>query len=207
MRPASFSIPNVLPLESTPKRSDTAPTPDLPALIRAIHRGDEGAFDRFYETYCDRLYCLLVGLTRGDEATARDVLQTLMLKVVHKLPVVKTEGELWSWLARVARNATIDQYRSRSRSPLDFVPEIGIELQLPEGAGSDDFLFTWLEEAIERLDEESQKLLRAFYFECQSYESLARELGKTPKAIESKLARIRLRLRSSYEEKGPDEQT
>jgi hypothetical protein len=38
---------------------------DIAALTEAIRRGDLAAFEKFYELYCDRLYHLLLTLTRG----------------------------------------------------------------------------------------------------------------------------------------------
>jgi RNA polymerase sigma-70 factor (ECF subfamily) len=178
---------------------------NIAALTEAIRRGDQAAFEKFYDLYCDRLYHFLLALTRGQEEISRDVLQTVMIKAASKFPVSKTEGELWSWLAKVTRNALIDHMRQllrRGRAAnirLDDVPELAIE------PSADSWQMTWLDSAIESLEPDDQQLLRAFYLERRSYSELAGFLGKTPKAVESKLARIRQELRSLLQRRRHDE--
>jgi RNA polymerase sigma factor (sigma-70 family) len=171
------------------------PMSDAAALTRAVQRGDAQAFEQFYERYCDRLHRLIFGFTRGNETAARDILQTLMIRLTRKLPVLDAESELWSWLARAARNATVDHYRRIARSPLTFCGEVDQDLETPAPFADEEPRLDWLDRAIAQLDPESQWLLRQFYFEKRSHQSLADELGKSAKAVESRLARIRGQLR------------
>ena len=53
----------------------------------------------------------------------------------------------------------------------------------------------WLECGLNELDEEERVLVESIYFERRRQRDLAGESGTTPKAIESKLARIRAKLR------------
>jgi RNA polymerase sigma-70 factor, ECF subfamily len=191
----------------THRAATDSPLGDIAALTRAVRRGNEQAFERFYELYCDRLYWLLFGLNRGNETAAREILQTLMIRLTRKLPVLETEAELWAWLARVARNATIDHYRRMGGSRLNFGAEVDPEFEVPVEATIEEPRLAWLDQAIGNLDPESQWLLRQFYFEKRTHQSLAAELGKTAKAIESKLARIRGQLRSLFNQQGPNEPT
>ena len=178
---------------------------DIAVFTEAIRRGDQAAFERFYDLYCDRLYHFLLALTRGQEEISRDVLQTVLIKAASKFPVSTTEGELWSWLAKVTRNALIDHMRQllrRGRAAnirLGDVPELAIE------PSADSWQMTWLDSAIASLEPDDQQLLRAFYLERRSYSELAGFLGKTPKAVESKLARIRQELRSLLQRRRHDE--
>ena len=56
---------------------------------------------------------------------------------------------------------------------------------LPAEAAIEEPRLAWLDQAIGNLDPESQWLLRQFYFEKRSPQSLSAELGKSAKAIES----------------------
>ncbi|MCI0534664.1 MAG: sigma-70 family RNA polymerase sigma factor [Verrucomicrobiales bacterium] len=174
-------------------------------LTRAIRRGDEAAFDAFYEAYCDRLHRLLLTLTRGDEHTARDVLQTVMIRLARKLPVIENEGELWSWLARVARNALVDQLRRAKRQDELAALTISRESGIGLAESGDDRDLQWLEAAVDTLPPEDRSLVREFYFERRGYKELAAATGKTPKAVESKLARIRHALRAAFNRRISDE--
>jgi len=183
-----------------PRPSDASDTGqsevDAGAVTRAIRRGDEAAFERFYERYCDRLLRLLLALTRGDDGTSREVLQTVMIKLARKLPVIDSEVELWSWLARVARNALVDHWRRAGRVEAAAPLELDSALEVvADSATNEDALLGCLDAAIETLSADHRWLVREFYFERRSHQELAKALGKTPKAIESKLARIRQALR------------
>jgi RNA polymerase sigma-70 factor (ECF subfamily) len=180
-------------LRSASGREARAAT-DIGALTRAVRRGDEAAFDRFYETYCDRLYRLLLSLTRGDEQSSRDVLQSVMIKLARKLPVIETESELWSWLACVARNALVDHIRRARRQDGFAALDLASDCEIARDENPDDSGLKWLEAAVDALPGEDFWLVREYYFERRSHRELAVVTGKTPKAIESRLARIRHRL-------------
>lgn len=48
-------------------------------LVRAMARGDEAAFRELYDRYHERLFRLAAVLSRGDEALAYEVVQSVML--------------------------------------------------------------------------------------------------------------------------------
>src|SRR5262245_41485986 len=48
---------------------------------KAIGRGDEAAFARFYDRYSMRLYRYLLVVAKGNETEASEVLQTVIIKL------------------------------------------------------------------------------------------------------------------------------
>ncbi len=162
-------------------------------LTKAIVSGDENAFAEFYDLYSTRLYRFLVVVTSGQEDLARELHQVVMIKVARKFRVFDSEESLWAWLTRVARNAFIDSLRKRNRSP-EQQTETVEPRQFPE-ASDEKPLLEWLEQGMESLTDEDRALIDSVYFGKRSHNELAAERGQTPKAIESKLARIRTRLR------------
>ena len=206
--PSTLASALANPVSDAPQNAGAAtPGIDIARLIRAVRRGDEKSFEEFYERYCDRLYRLLLGWTRGDEHTAREVLQSVMIRVATRLPMIQSERELWSWLARVARNAFVDHVRRASRASRP--ASVGIE-HASGVAGEEpheDAALEWLDSALESLPPEEGWLVREFYYQRRSCQELAGTTGKTPKAIESKLARIRVTLRSIINKKAQHEET
>src|SRR6266700_6313898 len=99
--------------------AETAKAPPVTTRLRdlttAIRGGDEAAFTEFYEVYSLRLYKFLLVLAKGDEIEAREILQTLAVKLAKKFEVFEEEGRMWAWLSRLARNAFVDRCRSRAR--------------------------------------------------------------------------------------------
>lgn len=169
---------------------------DLKELTKAICRGEEAAFAQFYDRYHLRLYKYLLVLAGGNEADAREVLQTVVVKLAKRFKVFDEERRLWGWLCRLARNAYVDLCRARRRDqrfvPLeDHKPEL---LELREG---EHRLSESLHHALEQLTAEERELMRAAYVDERSLQELANASGQTYKAVESRLARLRRKVKTN----------
>ena len=168
-------------------------------MTARMANGDEAAFKEFYECYCDRLFRYLLLLTRGNEELARDLLQITMAKVVRGLREFRGEAQLWNWLTAIARNSFIDSLRRTQRAP-QLVPLLpddapGTPAVAPEE--SDAPLFHALDRCLIELEADDQALIEAVYFKGGSHHSVAERQNTTPKAVESKLARLRQKLRAA----------
>src|SRR5687767_5130016 len=113
----SLAVP--FPSRHTVQVNANSPTAERSWEIRhltaAIAKGDEQAFEWFYDQYNSRILGLLLVLTSGHEEAARELHQVVMIKVARKLPVFQTESTLWAWLAQVTRNVFRDYLRTRAR--------------------------------------------------------------------------------------------
>jgi len=118
-----------------------------------------------------------------------------MIKVARKFRAFESEPQLWAWLSEVARNVFRDYLRSESRRlKRDLSAGLhGAEKNLNQ---SDEYLLEWLEEALKELDSEERVLIDAAYFENRPQAEIARANGQTVKAVESKLARTRAKIRA-----------
>jgi RNA polymerase sigma-70 factor (ECF subfamily) len=171
------------------------PASDVGALTTRMQAGDEEAFNRFYEQYCDRLFRYLVVLCRGDEDLSRDLLQATMVKVARSMRVFESKGDLWRWLAAIARNNFIDAMRKAKRRPAIVPLEDSDNLTAEEVA--DDLWQAALDDALAGISAEDRALVEEIYFQKKSHGEVAARQDTTAKAIESKLARIRQKLRAT----------
>lgn len=173
----------------------TVPIPDIGQLSRAIVAGDEAAFAQFYDLYSGRVWRFLLVLTSGQEDSSRELHQVVMIKVARKIRVFNTDQALWAWLAQVARNAFIDYIRRQNRRSEHALPRSTLDsLHTPE-AQAEKYLSEWLDHALQCLNGDDRALVEAVYFENRAHSRVAAETGQTPKAVESRLARIRAKLR------------
>ena len=180
-----------------PQRPEIAGTePVLRKMTTAIRRGEEEAFTRFYDLYSLRLYKYLLVLARGDESEAREVLQTVVVKIAKNMEVFDNEGRLWTWLCRLARNAFVDRCRARRRDRR-FVALEELPLELQEMEGADDRLAHCVTRVLEGFTAEEGELLRAAYIDERPLQALADEAGQSYKALESRLGRLRKKLKES----------
>jgi RNA polymerase sigma-70 factor (ECF subfamily) len=171
----------------------------IQSMTSRIANGDEAAFKEFYECYCDRLFRYLLVLTRGNEDLARDLLQATMMQVVRSRREFRDESHLWNWLAAIARNRFIDALRRMQRAPqlVPLLPEDALEMSLPSADESEVPLFEALDRCLMELGAEERALIDAFYLKGGSHQSVAEQHHTTPKAVESKLARLRHKLRAA----------
>jgi len=171
-----------------------ADAPDIRELTAAIRRGDAAAFARFYDFYSFRIYKFLLVLTRGDENDAREICQAVFIKLAKRIKVVDDEGQLWAWLCALSKNTFIDHYRARQRqnrfvSLDDLPPE-----PLLDGAATRQ-LSEILRDTLEALPPEERELIQAAYVDERPLRELADASGDSYKAVESRLARLRQKLK------------
>jgi len=165
----------------------------IPELSRAIFAGDATAFEEFYRRYAPRVYGLLMVLTNARDELARDLLQVVMLRAARKFKPATNDDALWAWLAVIARNAFVDHIRSEERRQRR--EESASFQAAPASAGPSEELTAALEQALDQLDPDEQTLIRDFYFNDQSQAVIAANNETTVKALQSRLARIRRRLK------------
>jgi len=172
---------------------------DISTLTSRIVRGEEEAFEQFYELYSSRLLRYLFALTRGDEAIAKDVHQEAMLKVVRHMRTFESEEALWNWLARVGKNTLIDFLRKR-QSEASFLLAEEENVDAPCAKESEerllDRMLDYLRSALGELTSDERELIEAYYFHGETQLTLASEADVTPKALGMRFSRIRMKLKS-----------
>ena len=177
-----------------PQAGMVVATPDIQALTRAVRRGDADAFSRFYDLYSFRLYKFLLVLARGDENEAREVCQATFIKLAKRCDVFDDEGRLWAWLCVLAKNTFVDHYRSRLRLNR-FVPLDALHAEPDGQVNSEHRLGEILREALAALPPDERELIQAAYVDKRPLRELAAEAGQTYKAVESRLGRLRQKLK------------
>lgn len=156
--------------------------------------GEEEAYRRFYEACFDKIYRHLLTRTRGNEELSRELAQIVLLRVVRYMRPFSAERMFWAWLYQLCRSAQVDWLRRNGKSaPLELV-------EVWQGQGGrdndgDEELLEHLDDSMEALEAGERELLRLAYFEGEPQRAIAKRIRSTPKAVESKLARIRLKLR------------
>jgi RNA polymerase sigma factor (sigma-70 family) len=172
---------------------------DVHSITSAMQEGDELAFRLFYEQYCDRLFRYLLVMTRGHEDLSRELLQITMTKVVRSIKPFDCESSLWAWLTVIARHSFCDAVRKSARSPKvvslisdgDYVGG-----NIPD-ADYEESLHEALDASLDKLEATELDLVHRFYYLEENHRSVAGQMNTTVKAVESKMARIRQKLRQA----------
>ncbi|MHB8519986.1 MAG: RNA polymerase sigma factor [Limisphaerales bacterium] len=170
---------------------------DIAAMTRLMVRGDEAAYRAFYELYFNRLLRYLLVLTGGREDTAREALQLTLLRIVRYIKTFDAEAAFWNWLAALARSAVVDEARkqSRYRALLDRFIHHTPPPVTASNQDTDTQLLAALERRLAGLPPDERQLIERKYFDREPVKAIANRLQSTEKAIDSRLGRIRWKLK------------
>jgi len=171
---------------------------EVARLTRSMQRGDEEAYREFFRLYFHRLLAYLLVVTRGNETIARDLVQQTMIKVAKHVRVFEEEAVLWRWLTVLARTAAVDEGR-KSQRYFGFLERLwhGREEWAPAGKEEECAVERLLAGKLEELETEDRRVLEKKYLEGNSVKEIASDLGTTEKAIESRLSRVRAKLKEA----------
>jgi RNA polymerase sigma-70 factor (ECF subfamily) len=173
---------------------------DVTALTRAMAGGDETAYRVFYDAYFDRLLRYLLVVTGGNEEAAREALQLVFVRVVRHVKTFESEEKFWSWLTVLARSALADESRKRRRY-FAFLERFTRHQETGPSAmdngEADEQLRALLESKLTALPEDERQLVEQKYMLRQSVREIADGQQTTEKAVESRLSRVRRKLKDA----------
>lgn len=179
-------------------------------LVKRLLRGDERAFEDFFEAYFPRLYRFALVRTRHDAEAAEEIVQATLTQVVRKLHTYRGEAALFSWLCTFCRHEISAHYRRESArpQPVDLVedlPEVRAALESLMAAGDDPEseleskeLAHLVQVALDQLHPRYGDALEWKYIQGYSVKEIASFMGVTPKAAESVLSRARDAFRDAF---------
>jgi RNA polymerase sigma-70 factor (ECF subfamily) len=83
-------------------------------LARRMSRGDEAAFDEFFDAYFAAVYRFALARLGRDEDAAREVAQATLARASFKIASYRGEAALFTWLCTFCRH---ELYARRRRHP------------------------------------------------------------------------------------------
>jgi RNA polymerase sigma factor (sigma-70 family) len=176
--------------------------PAVPDLVQAALHGDESAWSAIVDRYTPLLVAVLRGYRLRDD-DARDVAQTVWLRLVEHLGGLREPRALPMWIIRTARNESLRVLKSNSRSdPFSVAFPDEVPQRADEGEIDDDLLRleqrAALVEAFAELSDRDRALLALLVADPPvPYSEISRRLGIPIGSIGPTRARILGRLRAS----------
>jgi RNA polymerase sigma factor (sigma-70 family) len=151
------------------------------AFLRRLQEGDEAAWGQFMDEWNSRLYSYLRYNLR-DASEVDDVLQETLLAVVQAIRTFDGKVTLATFIYAIAYRKVADYWR-----------RLKVTQELTEWIATEEPDHTRLEvfEALAELPEISQQALLLRYYVGLNVTEIAEVLGRSYKATESLLSRVR----------------
>ena len=155
---------------------------------------DRAEAERLVNTYSDLILRLSYTYLKSTE-DAKDICQTVFLKLLEKPREFDSPEHERAWIIRAAINQCKDQLKSRwRRTTVDL--EAARAVPAPEAEEGS------LLAAVELLPPKYRAVIYLYYYEGYSAREIAGLLGETPAAVATQLSRGREKLRTHLEQEG-----
>lgn len=162
-------------------------------LVTLLQQKNRHAFSYLYDNYSGALFGVVSGILM-DRETSGDVLQNVFVNIWNKISSYDPgKGRLFTWMLNIARNAAIDEVRSKryreSRKNLAIDETIEIAAPVTESSVRD----VGLKKVLSQLKEEWRTLIDLSYFQGFTHEEIS-------KILNMPLGTVKTRIRSALSE-------
>jgi len=154
-------------------------------LIENCMKGDRQAFEGLLIKYEKPVYNAAYRMLNSPD-DARDVTQTVFLKVIENLNKYDPQYRFFSWIYRIALNESINTLKKQSR--LDVLDrEPAAESSGPEEQTGADQMSQGMQEALMTIKAEYRTVIILKHFVDCSYEEIGQILDIPEKKVKSRL--------------------
>jgi RNA polymerase sigma factor (sigma-70 family) len=167
-------------------------------LVSLLRERNEKAFAYLYDHYAGALFGIIHSIVT-DRENAGDVLQNVLVNIWRKIDSYDpAKGRLFTWMLNVARNAAIDEIRSRAYR--DSKMQVSIDEQPESNAVVAPVVNdTGLRRMLNKLKEEWRVLLDLSYFQGFTHEEISKILHLPLGTVKTRIRSALIQLRTMIE--------
>lgn len=166
-----------------------------------VARNEQG-IRLLYRHYADTLYGIIYRIIQGEEE-AKEVLNDVFLKVYNNIASYdSSKSKLFTWMARIARNAAIDKIRSTNHKMNKLTQNIDQNYEAQAKNYELVMEDSGILKLINALDEDLQKIIKLIYLQGYTQQECADELQLPLGTVKTKTRRALLLLRESLKGEG-----
>jgi len=185
---------------------------DEQELINRMRRGEQRAFDTFFDAFAPRLGAFAARRSALDAADLEDVVQMTMINAMRSLGTFRGGSTLFTWLCQICRNQLADARRKAARHPqTQSIEQLQEEKPLAKVVQLTDFRDPLDEcaadsergavrRAINRLPSHYARILELRFGDELTVPEIARVLQVSESAAESQLVRARQAFRAEWQQ-------
>jgi len=164
-------------------------------LVYLLQQRNEKAFAYLYDNYSGALYGIVNAIIT-DKEVANDVLQNVFVNIWRKIESYDaTKGRLFTWMLNIARNASIDEVRSKGHKDSQKNQPIADNGEIPGAVIGPVIDDVGLKKVLTKLKGELRVLVDMSYFQGFTHEEISQALniplGTVKTRIRSALTQLR----------------
>ena len=165
------------------------------ALVERYRNGDREAFTALMVRYQRPIYNAAFWIVKSAD-DARDIAQSVFLKVAEHVDEFDSQHRFFSWIYRIAVNESLNLLRRNGHEePLDDDVELPGTFDDPELLAGDAERTRHVERALLTMSPMDRTVIVLRHFSECSYQEIARILDVDEKTVKSRLFEARRRLR------------
>jgi RNA polymerase sigma factor (sigma-70 family) len=167
-------------------------------LVAMLQLRDEKAFRYLYDNYSSALFGIINSIVPNKDSS-NDVLQNVFLNIWKKIGSYDvTKGRLFTWMLNIARNAAIDEVRSkrfRDGQKNQSFPD-NVDIHVPGAVTGPAIADVGLRKILTQLKEEVRVLIDLSYFQGFTHEEIAKIQGIPLGTVKTRIRSALLQLRT-----------
>ena len=185
-------------------------------LIDRMRRGEQQAFDQFFDAFASRLAAFAARRCSLDAAALEDVVQVTMINAMRGLGSFRGGSTLFTWLCQICRNHLADVRRKADRQPKvqslqqleEKAPGTVVELtdfRDPLDEVAEDSTRSAVRRAVNQLPATYARILELRFGDDLTVPEIAKILQLSESATESRLSRARQAFREGWSGEAADD--
>jgi len=167
--------------------------------VERAKNGDIEAFSELIRKYSNAVCSVAYGVT-GDFHLAQDIAQDTFIKAFFHLASLRQPDKFGSWLYAIANRLSIDLKRKANREKRALGKVVSSDRNRVEEAIERKEMQTDIWNALNKLDEINRTIVVLFHLSGLSVEEIGHVLNLSAGAVESRLRRVRKRMKQDLVE-------
>ncbi len=148
-------------------------------LVSLLRKRDQGAFTYLYDNYSNALNGIIFRLV-DNEHLREDILQEAFVKIWNNFQQYdSSKGRLFTWIANLTRNLTIDTLRSKGykKQQKILTNENSVVTREDKRYSAEQHDGIGLDKRIEKLKPEQKLVIDLAYFSGYTQDEISKEIG------------------------------
>lgn len=167
-------------------------------LVALLQQRNEKAFSYLYDNYSGALYGIVNSIVT-DKEIANDVLQNVFVNIWRKIESYDpAKGRLFTWMLNIARNAAIDEVRSkgyRDSQKNQSFPE-NVDSVASGAVSAPVFNDVGLRKVLSKLKSDLRVLIDLSYFQGFTHEEISKALNIPLGTVKTRIRTALIQLRT-----------